>query len=342
MRSPSRRALVALLLLAMSLVVANRPGEAQSAITTGWWWKGNPGPTLPLPAGVPIVVLPAEPPALAEPPNATGGLMVAALPDGASSIAAIHAGVDAQSITLRPIENGDIGGMNAHLLACITIGGWQPTTAGRWDNKPIVACDLSNNGGSVAGIRNDDGSWVFPVAPLVSGGELDVAIVPAAGALPAGLLEPFQLVFAIPTLESFVINPPVPEVEEANEPTADEPFVDSFADDTGAGSGFETFGGDGSFAPIASAALPPAAQAPRRFAPVATTAQSDAGAQGLAVLLLLLVAGAAWMTSQQQLPAPISLIRVGARTRVGPPSAPTTGGLGRFERTRSGKPPSLF
>ena len=341
-----RRRVVALGLFAgaLLLMLSGGPGEAQTAIETGWWWKGNPGSRIPLPDEVPVPAteFPTTPPSLPPPPNVGEGLMVAALPDGAVSVAAVRASFGAESLTLAVAENGNFGGQVAHLIACVAPFPWNPNAGGRWDDKPIVACDLSNGGGSVAGIPSADFStWTFPVAPLLIDGKTDVVIVPTwGGVLPEGLLEPFQLVFKVPTLEAFVLSPTIPSVDDV-----DTPARDTTSDDieTGVLDPSEIVG-DQSYAPVASAALPPASQAPRLFAP-ATALGDDTGdttAQLLAVVLLLLCAGALWMTSQQAVPAPISLARVAARPRTGPTAPPTVGGLGRFERTRSGKPPSLF
>lgn len=330
----------------MAMAVAAAPGEAQTDIESGWWWKTNPGERLEPPSPAPAVPVPAAPGSPPPPPNAQDGLMVSAAPDGAVAIAAVRGAIDAQTLTLSVAENGDVRGATANLLACAVAGGWTPTKAGRWDNKPVVACDLSNGGGSVAGIRGEDGSWAFPVQPLVEDGAIDVAIVPAAPTAAGGVVEPFQIVFKVPTTESFVVNESVTDTgsESAFVPPPDE--AASNEEFTTGLDGFDAGAvvGDESFAPVAAPALPPSEQAPRVFAPAATNADdgTDAGGQAVAVLVVLLVAGAAWFGAQQKAPAPLSLIRVGARTRTAPPAAPTTGGLGRFERTRSGKPPSLF
>lgn len=343
MKNRHRFGLLAACLVAMALAVAGSPGEAQSALETGWWWKGNPGAMVPVPPGGPVVNFPAVPPGLPAPPNANGGIMVAALPDGAVSIAAVRAPVDAQSLTLSVVENGNVGGAQAHLLACLPGSPWKAAAGGRWDDKPLVACDLSNGGGSVAGVPAADGaSWTFPVQPLVVDGAIDVVIVPkSGGVVPGGVLEPFQLVFRPPTLESFVINPPPVAVEETPEPV--EPPGEDVTEDTGDAFDAEEIVGDESYDPVASAALPLTEQSPRTFAPVrATGAGPDSGDQALAVLIVLLLAGATWVVSQQAVPMPASLTRVGARTRTAPVATPTVGGLGQFARTRSGKPPSLF
>lgn len=341
----------AVLLCALSVVLADTPGDAQAAIETGWWWKGNPGTAVPLPSALPVPqqYFPADLGGLPPPPNVGGGLMVGALPDGAFSIAAVRTSLNAESLTLTAAANGNVNGQMAHLLACQSSFPWNANAGGRWDDKPLVACDVTNGGASVAGIPSADfNSWTFPVAPLIVDGALDVVIVPAAGTLPNGLLEPFQLVFDPPQISSFVINPTVPTVDDATDDVDDTEdtsvFGDGSSSDLGIGGGnLSSFATDQTFAPAAAAALPPASQAPQLFTPAATTVPANtSSAQLLALLLLLGVAAAAWATTRQELPAPLSLSRVAARPRSRPSAEPTTGGLGRFARTRSGRPPSLF
>jgi len=341
----SARVLLALAAFAaLSLAALDRPGSAQSAVETGWWWKGNAGASVPV-EEVPVPPLPAPLPSAPPPPNVGNGLMVAASPDGAVSIAAVRAPVDASSLTLKLAPDGNVGGATAKLLACLPASPWTANKGGRWDDKPMVACDLGNGGGSVAGIPSSDGkAFTFPVLPLVIAGAIDVVIVPAADpATPAGLVAPFQLVFEAPDLSAFQINPPAAPAEETFDPAGD-----GSASATPGGAISEEFGaeqlvGSETFAPVASAALPPAAQAPRVLTPAATLGANGAStAQAIAVMLLLAVGALAWFASRQPIPAVASLSRVAARTRIAPPSTPTEGGLGRFSRTRSGKPPSLF
>ena len=85
--------------------------------------------------------------------------------DGAFAVAAVRVDQELTSLTLRVAPNGDANGMSAQLVACMAVTPWTPVAGGDWDAKPVVACDLINGGGSVAGIRAEDGSsWTFPVA----------------------------------------------------------------------------------------------------------------------------------------------------------------------------------
>jgi hypothetical protein len=333
-------------LVFVGLAIAAQPQPSQAAgVEFGWWWKGSPGEQVPVPAGVPVPAqnFPTDPPAAPEPPNATGGLMVAALPDGAFAVAAVRAPLNATSLTLDVAPNGDAGGQVAHLFACQAASPWIVASAGRWDDKPIVACDLVNGGGSVAGIRSEDGlHWTFPVAPLVGNDQTDVVIVPAADpTVPAGAAAPFQLVFQPPTISSFVAGP--------TSSVADDSLADdtSSAFDAGTGTGdFAAlgFGPDAfdSSAAVAAPALPSSGQAPvLASAPRAAASDDDGASKALGVVVMLLGLAAILAANRQSTPAIHSLTRMGATTATA--VAPSeTGGLGRFVAEREGKPPALF
>ncbi len=342
----SRRALLAvglaLTLTGLGLFIGAPRGNA-AGVEFGWWWKGNPGQQVPVPGGVPVPAqnFPADPPSAPEPPNAAGGLMVGALPDGAFAVAAVRAPLNATSLTLTVAPNGDAGGQVAHLLACAATSPWNPIAAGRWDDKPIVACDLVNGGGSVAGIRSEDGTtWTFPVAPLASDGAVDVVIVPAADpTVPAGAAEPFQLVFQPPTESSFAVGPPLSTGGEF--PQSSDPSTDlTTSDDVSPTIDFGAFGG--STTPVAAPALSSNDQAPVLAAvPAAADADDDGAAKALGLLVMLLGLAAILAATRQPTPAIRSLTRMGA-TEAAPATTKAMGGLGRFAAEREGRPPPLF
>jgi hypothetical protein len=330
---------VTLLLGATLLGLAPSSAQATALTQTGWWWRVN-DPLVP--ATVPA------PPTVPE-----GGLMVAGAPDGATAIAALHFDVDADQgspvLTLAVAENGDQGGDGAVMAACLTGSVWQPESGGAWINKPFPACDE----GSVTGVRSEDGkTWTFALAPLLSDGILDITLVPGLDPdLPAGVNgSTFQLAFVAPTTASLTTTggaatPPI-ELPEFGAPTPE------------AGGSFDApaFGGDlalppaGAFTP----SLPEADQGLTATAPVvqernaplaASTVEAVEDHKVLAVVILALC-GAALLWSAQ-LPTP-DLRRLGGFDHRGgpdhpspPPSAPETGGLGRFARTRSGPTPRL-
>lgn len=320
------------------------PNESRAAtIQTGWWWKANTG-TQPEPPAVPVVpapqvTLPAEPPAPPAPPNAEGGLQVAALPDGAFAVAAVRVDAKLTSLTLRVAPNGDANGMQAKLVACAAATSWEPVAGGQWAKKPVVACDVINGGGSVAGIRSDDGlTWTFPVAPIAGDDTTDVVIVPLADSeLAAGFAAPFQIVFAIPTANDIVLAP-VSDSTGEEQPTdesvdsADELFSDPAAYDELTGLGAPNSGA----APVVRPALDERDQAP--ILPAFAARERDSGSQLLGALFVLAgLAGFMW-ASRQPTPPIVSMVRGG---RAIPGEAPVLGGLGRFSGVRSGKPPSL-
>ena len=335
-----------LLIVGVGMVAQPTPSVA-AGIESGWWWKGDPGQQVPVPSGVPVPAqnFPTTPPSAPEPPNATGGLMVGALPDGAFAVAAIRAPLNAVSLTLTVASNGDAGGQVAHLLACKASSPWVAVNAGRWDDKPLVACDLVNGGGSVAGIRSDDGlSWTFPVAPLVGDNLTDVVIVPAADptapTASAGATAPFQLVFSPPSMSSFVAGAPTGTGDESFDSST--PTFDSSADATdlaALGFGPDAFG---TAAPVVAPALPATGQAPvLASAPVRATSTSDGRAKAIGVIVMLLGLAAILLANRQATPPIHSLTRMGA-TEATVVARTAPGGLGRFVAEREGKPPALF
>ncbi len=342
-RSATRALAVVLLVAGAGLAVPN-PGRA-ATIESGWWSRGNTGSAINQPPAPPVVA-PAPLPAPPAPPNTEGGLQVAALPDGALSIAAVRVDQELTSITLRVAPNGDANGMSANLAACAAATPWVPATNGPWDAKPVVACDLINGGGSVAGIRSEDGStWTFPVGPLANDGKTDVVIVPLANSEVAqGFAAPFQLVFMPPTAADLVIASVTPEVA----PTDDSFGADDSATDSGAidGAGFSSFdptfaagSGAGATAPLVTPALDEADQAPVRPAFAAVPGR-DNDSQLLGAAMVLLALGLFYWASRQATPPIHSLVgaHVGREIPVGEPQL---GGLGQFKRARVGRPPAL-
>jgi hypothetical protein len=316
-----------------------------ATIESGWWWKANTGTSPEVPAvpvvPAPQVTLPVAPPAPPVPPNAEGGLQVAALQDGAFAVAAVRVDAELTSITLRVAPNGDANGMNAKLVACTAVTPWTPVAGGEWDTKPVVACDLINGGGSVAGIRSQDGSsWTFPVAPLADDGKTDVVIVPLSTSdVAAGVATPFQLVFVPPTSNDLVIDTSAtPATDESATP-------DDSADTTGDfGADYSSFdptfaAGSGTSSPVVSPALGQTDQAPVLPRYAAAT-KPDNGSQILGAVVVVFGLALLYGASRQTTP-PIHPLVGGSVGREIPVAELQPGGLGRFVRPRSGKPPSL-
>jgi hypothetical protein len=317
------------------------PNASRAAtIETGWWWRANTGSSPETPAvpvvPAPQVTLPADPPAPPNPPNTDGGLQVAALPDGALAVAAVRVDQELTSLTLRVAPNGDANGDQAKLVACAAATPWKPAAGGKWADKPVVACDLINGGGSVAGVRATDGSWTFPVAPIADNGKTDVVSVPLADSdLASGTAVPFQLVFVPPTAADIVAKPTVTDdaTGATDEGTGNELFSDPQQYEALTGSSFTN---SGSASPVVRPALGDNEQAP--VLPALAATENDSAAQTVGAVLVLLGIGALLWAARQPTPAVVSLVRNG---REAPGVPPQVGGLGRFARERTGKPPSL-
>lgn len=352
MKAPSRRvratAGIGMLLGAGLLLVLPSRADASTLAKAGWWWRVNDGS------------LPATPPPPPTVPD--GGLMVAGAPDGATAIAALHFDVGDNEtspvLTLTVAPNGDQGGSTALLAACLTGSAWEPASAGGWGFKPFPACDQ----GSVNGIRSDDGAtWTFALAPLLSGGIVDITLVPGVDtSRPAGANgSSFQLAFNPPTAASLATTAGAAPTTDFSSEDFGAPAggYDTGSYDPTAGSGFDLPSApiDSGFTP----ALPPADRGLTATAPVVqgrnaplpvTPAAAVTEHTGLAALVLVLCGGALLWSAQLPVPDPRRLgtfsgpghQRSTPLAEVDEVSAPAqSGGLGRFARLRSGSAPRL-
>ena len=361
-RSAVVRALAAavLTLVAVAAVVAGSGGPASAAadVASGWWWRANPGGTAPTPPQAPLLVpLPTAPPPPPAPPNVgAGNLLVAATPDGATSIAAVRATGTGGELTLTVADNGGVGAQAAKLLACKVSGLWTPVEGGRWDDKPSYSCDADN---AAPGAPSADGAtWTFPVSAITDDGVLDVAIVPAPTDPTTGATAPFQLVFKAPAPEAF---------GTASKDTATTEFESTFDFEAPSG-GFTAptedlfsttdFGEVTTFEPAPTGSFTaPAVRVPARTTPkpavapalrqapavTAVAVPRNDDAKILAVVIAFLAVVVGYWVSQQQVPALQGLSRVHVRSahRTEAP-APLEAGLGRFRKVRTGPPPRLF
>ena len=323
--------------LLLGATVSAFPATASAATLTqaGWWWRVN-DPLVP--ATIPAPTVPE------------GSLMVGGAPDGATAIAALHFELPEDEgspvLTLSVAENGDQGGDQAILAACVTGSAWQPESGGAWTNKPFAACDE----GSVAGVRAVDGkTWSFALAPLLSEGVLDVTLVPGRDpTLPAGLDgSTFQLVFAPPTAASLATTTGGGAAPPIAPPAFDTPDAGTFDP--------PAFGADLSLpvaVPSFSPALPEADQgltatAPvvqQRNAPLPVTPIEVAEDHKVLAIVIFALCGAALLWGAR-LRAPVIRRLGGFATPLDgagdrEPPAPI-GGLGRFARARSGPVPRL-
>ncbi len=343
------RLLSAAIVLLTTLVVAGGTASAAELKESSWWWRGNTGPA------------PVPPPTAVAP----GGLMVTGTPDGASAIAALHfvlgEGESTPSLTLTVADNGDQGGAQAVMAACLAGSAWAGSEqGGPWESKPNVACQA----GSVQGVRAEDGkTWTFALAPLVVGRDVNIVITPGTIAPGAPVGSTFSLTFNPPSSTSLATTPGssassslTPDAAAAL-PTADSqssiavPSVDL---GTSTAAPIDL----GAPLPAASAftpSLPESSQGLTATAPLlrertaANVPQPTDGGRGSAAAVLVLLAGIAIAVRLYRLPTP-------APRRLGPlasaiPRVPAVavatadaspGGLGRFARPRSGAPPPLI
>lgn len=326
------------------------PAGAVGSPEVGWWFRAQTGLLTPLP------------------PPAVGAdeFMVGSAPDGATAVAAFRFGLDEgetnPTVTLK-VTRAD-GPDKPVLAACKTGSAWFPEDAGRFQNKPLAACDA----GSITGTPSADGkTYTFALAPLVQKSAVDVVLVPGVvEGRPAGANGAvFNLVFKDPTSSDVMTT------------TADSGSFDSGSFDSGsafdAGSSTDTFAPDSPSEPTTSfdstggelpapdtgeqaftPALTPAEQSPVATPPAAQDVEVASGPRApvpdstpgrILALLVLLGAGAA---AAQALFQPVPALRgLGRVTPTAPPPEaaqpvePVQGGLGRFRTARTSAAPQL-
>src|SRR2546423_877449 len=159
-----RRVLCAVAVVAVAtLGLSSGTASAGELKDVSWWWRGNSGPA-------PVPPPPNVPP---------GGILVAGAPDGATAITAVrYVLADGESnprLTLKVSANGDQGGAQAVMAACLAGSAWGGSEqGGPWASHPNVACQAS-----VQGVRDASGAtWTFALAPLVVGNEVNVVVTP--------------------------------------------------------------------------------------------------------------------------------------------------------------------
>jgi hypothetical protein len=278
--------------------------------------------------------------------------MVGADPSGPNAVAALRFALadddSAPVLTLTVAPNGNLNGASDAVVACLSATPWKAPAAspGNWTDKPAGRCDTNAKGTLSA----DAKTVTFALTPLVSadGSTLDIVLLPASGAS-------FELTFNPPTATSLTTTKVAPSSTSDSASSFDtSPGIstaDSSASDTStdAVSSLLT-------APYASTQAPPTDNPTLQVTTVRpTTPVNSTGLTGtsstrstpaVAVLLLLMVAGAAWAVVRVPVPG---LRRLGPMSTSPPPPAsarepagpPAVGGLGRFARERRGAPPRL-
>jgi len=316
-----------------TVVLAASPVGAATLTDHGWWWRGQSGLLMELP---PPPTVPAD------------GLSVARAPDDDVAWSAIRFQLEdsetAPSLVLT-VAN-ELGGQVAAIDACLPTFMWRGGQAQRWDTRPQALCE----DGAVAGTRSEEGAtWTWDLATLTrDDGLVDVVLVPGVDA------QAFQVDFEPPTGDALQTTLAPTGPEPAAPPPVEPPAEQ---------------GGDVAPPPPASTPAPMQPPPPVAVAPPAATVappqpqvapQATAGGQGAQpgpaavadaaaapaddlgrpVGIFLLVAALLTVLQLRGVPSP-------ATHGVGPFAAGTsTGkdvrGLGRFARSRTGRPPSLI
>ena len=351
----SRLAVGAVVVLLALGAIPSAPAGAASLGGKGWWWRENPGQASVTEPGSPLpqVTLPEGRPETPKPADVPeGGLLVERLVDGASAIGAVR-------FTLLEGETNPILELTAlttsgvpSLLACQTGSAWSDAEGGRWDSKPLVACDASTGGGSVAGVAGEGGVWTFNLSTLLmsSGeddpGSIDIAIVPVRDTT-AALQAPFRVVFDTVQGNSLKTTQGSSSFESSFDSSA---ALDSaFGGDLETLTEFETPLDSGMS--LVDPDLPPADQGLSATAPAVRAgsppvlptppAPDDSRATAAAIFVILLAGAAAYFLSQQQTPRIVGLIPVRAKAPLPPAETVRVGGLGRFARPRATTPVRL-
>ena len=342
---------LALVTLGASMTASPTPAGAASLVKSSWWYRphtGDSGSFLPpatpaIPGGAPKAPAPA--PAPAPPMAPEGTLLVEGAPDGANAVAALTwtlaEGEMAPVLTIKPGPNSNVPA-DAVILACRAAVAWETPESepGVWEEKPLVDC-----GRSVQGIPNEDGSFAFGLAPLISGDALDVVLTPGlAQSQPVRVGSTFSLPFDAAsgaTLKTDIEAPAfTPSASTAGAAASTPSYNTPAASYTPPAA-----------APVAEPSLEPQDQAPsvpqQTALPPSRPVKDDRNAQGVAFLILLTglaFAGLAYVTPARAEDATIGLGRF-KRPMPGEiatgPVEPVTGGLGRFARPRTGRPPAL-
>jgi len=338
---------------------------AQGEAEVGWWYRlsgaegepstggapaepAGPPPTAPpLPAPFPTVPLPEDPPAppVATPPPASvpeGGLYVAndTLGPLAMSAMRFHEGqVGETRLTLQFAEGGTGGGLP--VVACPLLEGFEAVSNGAWRDRPAHDCARAISRGTI----NADGSMSFILsAAFQLGGQstLDIVLLPEPGngtpfSAPFQAVSPdaLEIIGAAP-------NRPVPS-SPANLPTSPATSSSFDADPRPAGSASRPQpaaprpGSATAPTPAGGGAAAPAPASTGAAETVADVFEEKPWVRWVATALLVALALSLAAASNDRLRDAVpALARLGGR-RGDDPSR----GVGRFARTRAGRPPAL-
>ena len=246
-------ALVALAVLPVGATGAAEDTTSSVAVAkTGWWSNANQEVVTPNGA--------LAPPLPQSPVVPAGSLPVTALLGQPQNISAIGftspEGMQASKLVLNlPLSDGsgaDSGGGSAKIAACAVTAYWEGGDNGKWDAKPEWDCSKAK----AAGKRNDDGSWTFDLAPIVTlwADQFEDVAQPDGGVVlvPDDATTTFQVAFAADKINIDAT------VEKASTPS-DESFTADVSQET-IPSGTPTYSIDTGSLPAPSAGSPGAAR----------------------------------------------------------------------------------
>lgn len=163
-----------LLLLASGPVWTARAAQADGASRTGatqsGWWNRLQGPAEGEPDGNPIrplappVPKPPTVPADAIATSAGGGQVDKVAAVGIDLVLAPGDSVDGLVLRLHesPAGGANVGADKAKVTACPATAPWGPGQNAAWRERPPADCRL----GSAAGVRADDGTWMFDLTAI--------------------------------------------------------------------------------------------------------------------------------------------------------------------------------
>lgn len=354
-------------ILLFAAVAPGGPAVADEPADYGYWSKAqtpdSPSPSIPSPPTVPVA-----PPDQVVPANGMYVALAATTsqpdptqvpsPAEPAAVSALRFFVEPGSpaiLSLTVAEGQDANGREEQnhpafvVDACavdFAAPAWDaPEGAGRWEDRPVWDCEAT----STPSIVEEDGTrltWDLGSAFEVFEGQIDVVLVPRGvedPTSPNGVQPvPFQLGFEPPDDQTLTVE--VLDTGGEEELGGEEFTLDSL-DLEGLGDfalGDDTFG----LIDDPTAAVEDGGSEPRRGtrpirpigrAPIPLDSRGD---RILAVSLLFLLGAGLWWVGGSPVRAP-RLLGSLAGPAAAAPSRVTTGGVGRFTRPRTGRPPRL-
>lgn len=363
----SRTWKVALGAIVMAAIVVPSPARADAPSEYGYWTKAQ-SPTSPNPSLVPVPpTVPAQPPEQVIP---AGGLYVALGPKTTqpdptaapnpvepTAVSALRFYVEPGSpavlaLTVADTYDADGPNQNPHppylVDACAVntdAPQWDaPDGPGRYDDRPAWDCDST----STPGVVEEDGqriTWDLGTAFESFEGQIDVVLVPKGMQDPQNSTQvqpvPFQLAFSPPDDQTLTVEilDTGEEVVEGEEFTLDSLDLEGLGDFALDG---DTFGLGDDLGPLDEGGADEPGRGTRPIRPIARAPIpfDSRGDRILAVALLFMLGTGLWWVGGSPVRPP-RLLGSLAGEATAAPSRVTTGGVGRFTRPRTGRPPRL-